>query len=771
MTASAIGRVSRAPQLRRLLDRYPSADAALAAGNYYVAARRLDSSPEHKAAALTLAGFHIAGDRRFAAIEPASPVGRFAKALAKLFVEGRDAALRQLAEGTSDRGPDARLRDVLADGRVQANLVSGWADWVGKVGPALAKPETHGLEFRVSTISCTDSADFQIDFNTSDFVDLMRAMAADGRHIANIYYDDLEVFPINFNSSPVPNIKILVDYHHSIGRMLEQLRQFDHVIPYGPETHQRLVEMLGRQAPLLMHISDLGSVKTYAASENAPELMLTGALLKDYSPRREGLVDFLVNNVDASRMTLADGLLPVELYAAHMAGCAIVPAMLEEGNAIPVPRFYEALNSGIGVLVDDPAYFAMAFPDHADQFLDAGLTVQQLGAGNRVFARREGPVPRSELSPSDQLLHLALVAPLLFGREAAERDIPTDRRPGEPRLVLETNSSRRALMTNKSGMAAFDRAVRLVRYGGPVLAELDAARFCALSAKAATGFHAQGWTFQFNVAVARHFAGPVATFDALGVTLSAEFEITEACRTLAKSAIGVVERGCQRHPSALILAFERLVLYSQLSPDPKAVRQIAADMRVRRDGLTYDAAEADPGAVGTPLADQLSRAILAGGVRGPADLSRVAAEGIWSLVDVIDARAALADGDPAAAGCLLRAVLARDPHNLPAGDAMTDLWAVDPDAAYGGGGGVLAFHKALATLVEYAPSRILAYGPALVASALAQNDRAAVTPLSRQFANWAGKVIMPPGKVEVLEQRCNLMSALCQGHPVSAPAG
>ena len=370
MSLRRTDRTSRAGDLRRLLELYGSAEEALAAGNYYVAARRADARPEVRAAAITLAGFHEGGHRLFAGVEPTQHLTLFAKAIACLFVEGRAAALACLDRYQLTAGPAFALREVLRRGLVRLHFVTVWKSWLERVAKSTAQVDSHGLDLQLRTVSAHGDADIRIDFNGPHYLQAMADAVADGAHAASIFFDDLEFLPADFEQAAVPNIKIMIDHHHSLARHLDQLGRFDHLVAYGPETHERLHRMFGRRTPMFMRLSYMGPIQALSGEDAGIDMFLSGALVKDYSPRREALAHRCVEEIEGGRVVMADGLLPFDDYKRLVGGARMIPAMLEEGNAIPSPRFYEALNGGMTVVTDDPDFFAWAYPDHADLFID-----------------------------------------------------------------------------------------------------------------------------------------------------------------------------------------------------------------------------------------------------------------------------------------------------------------------------------------------------------------------------------------------------------------
>ncbi|MFC3228844.1 hypothetical protein ACFOGJ_16485 [Marinibaculum pumilum] len=754
---------SRADELRRLLELYGSAEEALAAGNYYVAARRADAAPEVRAAAITLAGFHEGGHRLFQDLEPSGHHTLFAKAIACLFVEGRDAALACLDRYALTAGPAFALRDVLRRGAVRLYFVTAWQAWQERIAKAAENFDGHGLDVQVRTVSVHDGADIRVDFNRPSFLQAIEQSAADAAYAASIYFDDLDMLPMGFDRSAVPSIKLMIDFHHNLPRMAEQLGRFDHLVAYGPELHERLHRMYGRRTPMFMRLSDMKPVNALAGEDASIDIFLSGALVKDYSPRREALVHRCVEEIATDRVVLADGLLPFETYQGLVARARMIPAMLEEGNALPSPRFFEALNGGMTVVTDDPLFFAWAYPDHADLFVDVETAFRVATAPREAqpVQRRPRPRPRTELAAIDQMLHLALVGPLLAPENHVRQGRADAASPASlsgwsraaqefPRLSLNSNIVRQFAAASGSFSDVLTRALHLARHSAEPLAVLDSSRFFAELALAFSHFHQHSYHLQLEPGLKAELAvlaGPAAPDGGAPVPVRRNAATPQAV-LMAAAALNLIAEGQARCPDSLILTYERLLQWKRFCGEDTMLADMVQAAQARRADLRYDPSVSDAGAVGAVLPDMLAREILAGRIETRADLAIRAEANIWYLIDLLGAGCAAAAGDTETAAAVVRHILAESPGYIPAADKLVEIWEVAPQAAYGKAGSASFLRQALSEVLLEAPSRIEGYGPALVAAALEEGDEAGARAHHAAWERWAYKLIMSPYRYE-----------------------
>ena len=730
---------SRLAALQALCRRHRSAAAALAVGDYYAAVTCADGSAETIATALSLAGCHHGAWKAFAEGEPRTPLGLFALALTTLFRRGRAAALDRLAVPAAADGPPAALRQVLQDGRVAINFVTAWRHWLDRIDGARRDWRPHGLDVALRTVSFHREADLCIDFNGGAFPALVEAKASGG-HAVNVVFDHYEMLPDGFFRSRLPSVKIFVDFHHAVLRNRDDLLSFDHVYCSDPETHQAIRDLTGRDSDIFLPLSDFTPVPVLPPAPPGVDLYFSGAILKDYSPRREALVARIVGACPDATTLFVDGRLPRAEYERLSAGCRLEPVLLEAGAAIPSPRFFQRLNAGRLAVVDDPGFFARAFPDHADLFVGIEEAVEML-AGRAPFPAtpQDGTGrPPSEMAPADQLLHMALMAPLL-------RPARRQARPEPPSRIRSSGYNALLAVQPAQGLGPmWQRAVRSGRAESPPLASLDAARFLADGARAVLFHRGRGAPPlslgpDIDAALAAILDGATAA-GWRPLALLPNVREDPVAERLCTTAMAILGMAIARHPAILVLQVERLRLVAETARDPAHALRLAGALRAMRGTMEAPLAACDPAEVGLPLSDRLARRILAGGMVGEASLHASVEAALWAQVDLEEARSAIRGGNRAAAIRLLQSMLVRDPGDIWAGDLLCGIWR---DAGPGGRPASLdgtAFRQALGGLLERAPARIDAYAVPLAEAALADGDRDAAMRIAARFRAWAAKV-------------------------------
>ena len=146
---------------------------------------------------------------------------------------------------------------------------------------------------------------------------------ASGGHAVNVVFDHYEMLPDGFFRSRLPSVKIFVDFHHAVLRNRDDLLSFDHVYCSDPETHQAIRDLTGRDSDIFLPLSDFTPVPVLPPAPPGVDLYFSGAILKDYSPRREALVARIVGACPDATTLFVDGRLPRAEYERLSAGCRL----------------------------------------------------------------------------------------------------------------------------------------------------------------------------------------------------------------------------------------------------------------------------------------------------------------------------------------------------------------------------------------------------------------------------------------------------------------